>query len=120
MTPHTEGPEEAARQASVGDAFRRLYTDARGYAAAEAEKQKLRLSLIMAGVRNAAIFAVTAFLILFASLVALLVGLIHVLEPMIGPLGATLVIFAAGIVIAILLLLLAKGCITRMKKAIAP
>ncbi|WP_370308822.1 hypothetical protein [Sphingobium abikonense] len=118
--PHTEGPEEAARQESVGDAFRRLYTDARDYAAAEAEKQKLRLNLIMAGVRNAAIFAVTAFLILFASLVALLVGLIHVLEPMIGPLGATLAIFAAGIVIAILLLLLAKGCITRMKKAIAP
>ncbi|WP_062733840.1 hypothetical protein [Sphingobium abikonense] len=120
VTPHTEGPEEAARQESVGDAFRRLYTDARDYAAAEAEKQKLRLNLIMAGVRNAAIFAVTAFLILFASLVALLVGLIHVLEPMIGPLGATLAIFAAGIVIAILLLLLAKGCITRMKKAIAP
>lgn len=120
VTPHTEGPEEAARQESVGDAFRRLYTDARDYAAAEAEKQKLRLSLIMAGVRNAAIFAVTAFLILFASLVALLVGLIHVLEPMIGPLGATLAIFAAGIVVAILLLLLAKGCITRMKKAIAP
>ncbi len=120
VTPHTEGPEEAAPQESVGDAFRRLYTDARDYAAAEAEKQKLRLSLIMAGVRNAAIFAVTAFLILFASLVALLVGLIHVLEPMIGPLGATLAIFAAGIVIAILLLLLAKGCITRMKKAIAP
>ncbi len=120
VTPHTEGPEEAARQESVGDAFRRLYTDARDYAAAEAEKQKLRLNLILAGVRNAAIFAATAFLILFASLVALLVGLIHVLEPMIGPLGATLAIFAAGIVIAILLLLLAKGCITRMKKAIAP
>ncbi|WP_370172217.1 hypothetical protein [Sphingobium abikonense] len=120
VTPHTEGPEEAARQESVGEAFRRLYTDARDYAAAEAEKQKLRLNLILAGVRNAAIFAATAFLILFASLVALLVGLIHVLEPMIGPLGATLAIFAAGIVIAILLLLLAKGCITRMKKAIAP
>lgn len=120
VTPHTEGPEEAARQESVGDAFKRLYTDARDYAAAEAEKQKLRLGLIMAGLRNAAIFAVAAFLILFASLVALLVGLIHVLEPMIGPLGATLAIFAAGIVIAILLLLLAKGCITRMKKAIAP
>jgi hypothetical protein len=120
VTPHTEGPEEAARQESVGEAFKRVYKDARAYAAAEAEKQKLRLGLIMAGVRNAAIFGIAAFLMIFASLVALLVGLIHVFEPMIGPLGAALAVFAAGIIVAIVLLLFAKGCISRMKKAIAP
>jgi hypothetical protein len=39
---------------------------------------------------------------------------------MIGPLGAALAVFAAGIIVAIVLLLFAKGCISRMKKAIAP
>ena len=85
-----------------------------------AEKQKLRAGIVATGVRNAAILGVIAFVLLFASIVALLVGLIHVLEPLIGPLGATLAVFGAGLVITIILALLAKGCITRMKKAIAP
>lgn len=120
IAPHTDGPEEAAREDSVRDAFARLYADARAYAAAEAEKQKLRAGIVATGVRNAAILGVIAFILLFASIVALLVGLIHVLEPLIGPLGATLAVFGAGLVITIILALLAKGCITRMKKAIAP
>jgi len=120
IAPHTDGAEEAAREDSVRDAFTRLYADARAYAAAEAEKQKLRAGIVATGVRNAAILGVIAFVLLFASIVALLVGLIHVLEPLIGPLGATLAVFGAGLVITIILALLAKGCITRMKKAIAP
>ena len=83
-------------------------------------EQKLRAGIVATGVRNAAILGVIAFVLLFASIVALLVGLIHVLEPLIGPLGATLAVFGAGLVITIILALLAKGCITRMKKAIAP
>ncbi len=90
IAPHTDGPEEAAREDSVRDAFARLFADARAYAAAEAEKQKLRAGIVATGVRNAAILGVIAFVLLFASIVALLVGLIHVLEPLIGPLGATL------------------------------
>ena len=48
IAPHTDGAEEAAREDSVRDAFTRLYADARAYAAAEAEKQKLRAGMLRA------------------------------------------------------------------------
>ena len=117
--PITDPRERAAYQVASELASTHRLSD-QTYAAAEAEKQKLRAGIVATGVRNAAILGVIAFILLFASIVALLVGLIHVLEPMIGPLGATLAVFGAGLVITIILALLAKGCITRMKKALAP
>ncbi|MEC3910885.1 hypothetical protein U5A82_10505 [Sphingobium sp. CR2-8] len=125
VTPHTDGqpdgaPAEQAREEGVRATFARLYADSRAYAAAEAEKQKLRAGIIGVGVRNAAIFGVVALMLAFASIVALLVGLIIALSQIVAPIWATLIVVGGGLVVVLLLLLAAKGCITRMKKAIAP
>ncbi|MDO7833770.1 hypothetical protein Q4610_01810 [Sphingobium sp. HBC34] len=111
-------PEDGAPDESVRDVLNRLYADGRAYAAAEAEKQKLRAGLVATGVRNAAIFGVIALILLFAGIVALLVGLIFTLAQYVAPIWATLIVFGGALLLAALLLLLAKGCIGRMTKAI--
>lgn len=113
-------PENSAHDESVKAVLARLYADGRAYAAAEAEKQKLRAGIIGAGVRNAAIFALLAFILAFACIVALLVGLVIALSQLVAPIWAALIVTGGGLIVTLLLLLLAKGCITRMKKAIAP
>ncbi|WP_298396045.1 phage holin family protein [Sphingobium sp.] len=120
VTPHTDGQDEAAPDESVRDSFSRLYADARAYAGAEAQKQKLRAGIVATGVRNAAILAVVALILAFASIVALLIGLIIALAQHVGPLWSTLIVVGGALLIAVLLLLLAKGCVGRMMKAIKP
>ena len=120
VTPHTDGQPEGVPEESVRDVLSRLYADGRAYAAAEADKQKLRAGIIGVGVRNAAIFGVVALMLAFASIVALVVGLTIALAQVIAPIWATLIVVGGALMLVVLLLLAAKGCITRMKKAIAP
>jgi len=125
MMPHAEGSatgdqDKGGDGESVRDVFVRLYADGRAYAAAEADKQKLRLSIVAIGVRNAAILGSVALMLAFASIVAMLVGLTIALSRHLEPLWATLIVTGGGLLLTLLLLLLAKGCITRMKKAITP
>lgn len=126
VTPHTDGqpdgaPEDNARNdESVKEVLARLYADGRAYAAAEADRQKLRVGIIGAGIRNAAIFGVLALMLAFASIVALLVGLTIALSRWVAPVWATLIVVGGALLVVLLLLLAAKGCITRMKKAITP
>ncbi len=130
VTPPTDGPPDGApeqnapSQSGQGEGVKavlaRLYADGRAYAAAEAEKQKLRATIIGTGVRNAAIFGMVAFMLAFASIIALLVGLTIALSQLVAPIWATLIVVGVALVIVLLLLLAAKGCITRMKKAITP
>lgn len=120
VTPRTDGQPDGAPDESVHEVLARLYTDGRAYAAAEAEKQKLRAGIIGVGVRNAAIFGMVALMLAFASIVALLVGLTIALAQLMAPLWATLIVVSGALILVVLLLLAAKGCVTRMKKAIAP
>lgn len=130
VTPPTDGQPDGApdqsgydggvRDEGVKEVLARLYADGRAYAAAEAEKQKLRATIVGKGVRNAAIFGMVAFMLAFASIIALLVGLTIALSQLIAPIWATLIVVGVALVIVLLLLLAAKGCITRMKKAITP
>jgi uncharacterized membrane protein len=120
VTPHTDGQPDGAPEESVRETLARLYADGRAYAAAEADKQKLRAGIIGVGVRNAAVFGIVALMLAFASIVALLVGLTIALAQVIAPIWATLAVVGGALILVVLLLLAAKGCITRMKKAIAP
>lgn len=125
VTPSTgvqesHAPEPRTPDESVREVMARLYADGRAYASAEAEKQKLRVGIIGGAVRNAVIFATVALMLLFASIVAFLIGLIIALAPRLGPLWATFAVLGASMIVALLLLLLAKSSINRMKKAIAP
>jgi len=113
-----DSPQAERQQESVGESFTRLYADGRAYARAEMQRQKLRAGLIGTGVRDALILGITAFLLLFAALVALLVGFVLALTPSLGPIGASFAILGGTLLVVIVLLLLAKGRITRMTKAI--
>lgn len=113
-------PQGEAQTESVRDAFARVYADGKAYASAELDRQKLRVGVVGAGVRNALIFASVAIMLVFASLVAFLIGLVIALAPRLGPLWATVAVFAAALCVALCLLLLAKARIGRMKRAIAP
>ncbi|BAI96279.1 MULTISPECIES: phage holin family protein [Sphingobium] len=102
------------------DVFARLYSDGRAYAEAEAERQKLRAGIIGAGVRDALIFATAGVMLVFAAIVAGLVGVILALSPLVGPGWAAAAVFGGALVVALLLLLVAKGRIGRMRKAVKP
>ncbi|WP_255326217.1 hypothetical protein [Sphingobium sp. EM0848] len=108
-----EGQDE-----SVRDVLTRLYTDGRAYAEAEVERQKLRAGLVGAGMRDALILGAVAIVLAFASLVACLIGFILVLAPLVGTGWATCIVVGGGLVLALILLLFAKGRIDRMKKAV--
>lgn len=120
VTPQADGPQASAPDESVRDVIARLYADGRAYASAEAERQKLRAGIVAVGVRNAAIFGTIALILIFASILALLVGLIFTLAQHLAPIWATLIVVGGALLVALLLLLAAKGCIGRMMKAIKP
>ncbi|MHA6766004.1 phage holin family protein [Sphingobium ummariense] len=113
-------PQAEALDESVRDTLARLYSDGRAYASAEMDRQRLRAGILGTGVRDAAVLALVALILLFSAIVALLVGLILTLEGSIGPLWATLAVVGGTLLVTLVLLLLAKARIERMKKAITP
>lgn len=113
-------PPGGERDEGVRATISRLVADGRAYAEAEAEKQKLRATIVIGGVRDTLIFGVVALVLALAAVIALLVGLILTLTPLIGPLGATATVVIVTFLIVGLCLLLAKKRITRMKQDIAP
>ncbi len=113
-----EAPQLDGQDDSVKQVLSRLYADGRAYAEAEIEKQKLRAGLVTTGVRNAAILAVLGGALAFASLIALLVGVVLTLAPLIGAGWATLAVVGGALVIAVILLLAAKSRIDHMKRSI--
>lgn len=117
--PLHDGPQTEPDQ-SVRESFTRLYADGRAYAQAEIEKQKLRAGIIGAGARDVLVLGLIAAVLIFASLIAGLVGLIITLSPHMGAGWATLTVFGSGVVLALLLLLIAKSRIGQTKRAIRP
>lgn len=112
------GQDESGQDESVRDVLARLYSDGRAYAEAEVDRQKLRAGIVGAGVRDALILAAVAIVLVFASIVACLVGLIILLAPLVGTGWATCIVAGGGLALAVILLLFAKGRIDRMKKAV--
>ena len=112
--------EQQKQEDSVRAAFAKLYADGRAYADAEIERQKLRASIVGAGVRDATIFAAVGFLLSFAGLIAFLVGMVLMLTPALGAGWAALVVFGVSLLLTLALLLLAKSRISRMRRAIKP
>ena len=112
------GRNESVRDESVRDVWARLYTDGRAYAEAEVERQKLRAGIIGAGVREALILAGVSIILIFASLVASMVGGILFFAPLVGMGWAICIVVGGGLLPALILLLFAKGRIDRMKKAV--
>lgn len=118
-TPAADATDDV-RSESVSQVFARVIEDGRAYARAEADKQKARAGIVAGGVRNAAIFGLVALILVFAAIVTLLVGLVFALAVQVGPFWATLIVVGGALIVAIALLLAAKGSISSMMRKIRP
>ena len=116
----TADATDDVRSESVSQVFARVIEDGRAYARAEADKQKARAGIVAGGIRNAAIFGLVALILVFAAIVTLLVGLVFALAVQVGPLWATLIVVGGALIVAIALLLAAKGSISSMMRKIRP
>lgn len=98
-----------ADQDSLGELFTRLAHDARDAAKAEIDLVKVRATTMVARYRVAAIYFAAAGVLALAALIALLVGLIMTLTPLVGPGLATLIVIGVVLAIAGALALIGRG-----------
>ena len=107
---------EEARNRHLDDDLRSLVGGGLAYVQAEAELQKARAVYAVGTVKWIALLAVLAAALVFFSLMALTVGMVVGLAPLIGAIRATLVVFAALLGIGAICALLA---VARWKRMIA-
>lgn len=100
----------------LSDVLRRLIENARAYAEAESQRQKLRASFIASNLRDAAIAGILALFLLFAVIVALLIGLIVALAPVVGIWWALVIVIAGGLLAVAALSLFAAARVKRLKR----
>jgi Flp pilus assembly protein TadB len=93
---------------SLTDDVRALIDDGKTYLEAELQFQKSRAAFIADRSRSGAIYAVSALLLVHLALVALAIGLIFALTPLITAWGATAVVVGLLLVGSIVLGLAAK------------
>jgi hypothetical protein len=107
---------EEARYRHLDDDLRSLVGGGFAYVQAEAELQKARAVYAVGTVKWIALLAVLAAVLAFFSLVALTVGTVVALAPLIGAIWATLIVFAALLGIGAICALLA---VTQWKRMVA-
>jgi hypothetical protein len=110
---------EEARHRHLDDDLRSLVGDGFAYVRAEAELQKARAVYALDRVRWIALLAVLAAVLAFFSLVALTVGTVVGLAPLIGAIWATLVVFAALLGVGAICAMLAVSLWKRMVAALS-
>ena len=115
--------EEAADAVddSIGGRFTRLIESGRDYVDAELDRQKLRAGLVGTALRQVAILAGVAAMLLFATILALMVGLILALMDVVGgPAIATAIVISGALLVTVVLVLIAKAKITGLQEALKP
>lgn len=113
-SPTQQSMEHDADSSTV-EVLQTLFENGKDYARFEMERQKLRMEILAAGFRFAAIFGVVALFLLFGLLVALPVGAIWILSPYVGPLAAMLIVLLLGIAVIAILAALIRS---RLRKTI--
>lgn len=105
---------------SIGGRFNRLVESARHYAEAEIDRQKLRAGLVGTALRQVAILIGMAAMLIFATILALMVGLIFALTDVVGAGLATVIVIVGALLISVVLVLVAKAKIVSLKEALKP
>lgn len=100
---------------SAAELVQLLVVQTRDYAATEVERQRLRVRLLGAAGRDAAILVIVALFLLSGALVALMIGCIMALTPLIGAFLSTLVV--VGVALALIAILLAIA-VARVRAAV--
>ncbi len=97
-----------AEELSIADEVKRLADDARTFAEAEIGYQKARAGVALGGARSVAALLVAGFVLAVFALVALVVGLVIALIPLVTAWGATAIVAGGLLLLALLCLLAAK------------
>lgn len=105
-------------QRSLADDMRELADAGKGLAQAELAYQKARASFAGKSVRSIAILAVLVLVLLFCALLALTLGLILSLAPLLTPIGATAAVVAGFAISAVLGAMFALNHWRRLSAAI--
>lgn len=109
MNPRESSPAppapagEAPPGLSIRESFARLVDSGRDLVSAEIEWARLRGQVAATCLRDAALLGVTACLLALAAMVALLVGLILILQPLLGSGWAVVAVVGAALAVAGLL-----------------
>lgn len=94
-----------------------LLEDGKTYAEAEVAFQKSRAAFTANRLKGAVAFGLGAFGVLHLALIALTVGLVIALMPLVGPWAATGIVTAALVILGVVFLRLLKGRIDDIRDA---
>lgn len=84
----------------VGTVIARAIADGRAYAQAEIDYWRVFVADRVADAKGLAIFALLALLLVNGAAIALIVGLLLVLTPLVGPALATLIVVTSALLLA--------------------
>ena len=104
------------RERTLKEDLRKLSEEAKAYAEAEFQFQKSRTLYATSAVKSVIAFVVLALVLLFFAAMALIVGLVMALTPLITVWGATAVVTLGLLAIAVFLLLRAKRRVAIMTR----
>jgi len=108
-----------ARERSLNEDLHQLAQDARAYAEAEFQFQKSRAAYAASASKSVVVYAVVALVLVFFAVMALVVGLVIALAPLLTAWGSTAVVTLALLGAAVFLLLRAKKRISTLMKVFA-
>lgn len=111
--------EAPYRGGSLSDDLIAIFDDGKTYVSAELAFQKSRMSFAADRGKSGALYGVVAFALLHLALVALVVGAIFALSPILSPWGATAVVVGALALCGIVFAMMAKSRFARMADAYA-
>jgi len=106
------GEEQAGQrqdERSTIELVQQVIEEGRTYAAIEVERQGLRAKILGGAALNAAILVVIALFLLIAAIVALLIGAIWALVPLVGVTAATGIVVGTALVVVVILALWARA-----------
>lgn len=109
--------DEADYGPSLADDTLALFEDAKTYAEAEVAFQKSRASYTANRLKGAIAFGLGAFGVLHLALIALTVGAVIALAPIIGPWAATAIVTVALVILGIVFLMALKIRIDDIRSA---
>ncbi|WP_100258908.1 phage holin family protein [Qipengyuania seohaensis] len=118
--PDEYEPEEEEAESvgpSLADDVLALLEDGKTYAEAEMAYQKSRAGFAANRIKGAIAFGLGAFGVLHLALIAMTVGLVIALVPLVGPWIATAIVTISLVALGILLLNLLKGRIEDIRDA---
>lgn len=106
-------PQQHADEDSIASLFAMLIADAEAFVRAEVTLYRASLMARLTEARTAIVMLLASFLLAQAAFIALLVGLVVILRPYFGAVGATMAVVGTGMGIAALLAFLAFARIRR-------